>query len=1006
MTSALQLVEIDVPYCSLTYSIAPCQAQLSGVSPLNVQAVQFNGEYATRGAGLTGVADSKQVTGSFWFRMLTPGLNDYLFSGATAVNGATEAGIVIRRFADHISIDCYNAALSKFVNIQSTPTHLINNWYHCLFSLDCNNPTTARHLYIDDVNSLFANFVNNDTIDFTIADWSFGAKADGTAKWDGGFAEFWLAPGVYLDFSVASNRRKFITSTLRPMGLGASGDIPTGTSPRVWFRSDGSIANNGTGGTFTTKGAGVEAIIPFATADVKCFNSLGTCQDLPNFTGTQTLRFCENVWDTILPHDVTTFPFIQSVDYQPAIVSLEGEIGQRASVKVLLRDARHSDLGPGFDKYVTERTYNPYDLGTFWGKFRARNPYMRGRALRLYIGEAGQAVASLETRYFIIDSTSGPTREGEFTITGQDMLKLASGDRVLAPRPSNGFLNANITTGNQTIAIAPPGILSQYPASGFACIGGNEVVSFGTIAGNNVNIAGRGSFNTTDVAHNAQDRFQLCLNYSAMDPADVIKDLLVTYAGIDTALIPINDWHTESTTYLSIVISLLITEPTAVDKLLTEILQATGSALWWDDVNRKVRWQVIRSIPATANRFTEDNVIADSLEVGDQPEKRVSQVVVYFGQINPTIKADEPRNYRSTEVVTDTQSEALEGSSAIKVIYARAIAAGGRTVANRIGTRYLGRYARAPRQFKFELLRFSVEEPHLGGGYLLGGPGPVYPSWPFQDETGGPKEAPIQLTRVASTPDRWIVEAEEMLATAIDDIIVTTNHTIIFDSNQNEINLKTSHDSLYPAAVSGDTVNCYINGGVFIGANTTATPAFTVGTGWAGGVTINVFNNGRIQGCGGQGGRATASSGSGSAENGFVGGKAFFTTQNIALQNNGQIYGGGGGGGGTYSFPGYTRGGGGGAGTNAGLGGSATGGTAGNFPGQNGSADAGGAGGGNPAFGLAGGAGGGPGAAGSSSVNTSFPGQARTGGAAGAAIDGISHITLTGAGSILGAQIN
>ena len=269
------------------------------------------------------------------------------------------------------------------------------------------------------------------------------------------------------------------------------------------------------------------------------------------------------------------------------------------------------------------------------------------------------------------------------------------------------------------------------------------------------------------------------------DPADVISFILNEFADVDNAYIPIDDWHTESATYLGINISALIPEPTAVDQLLTEILQATGSALWWDDVNQQIRWQVIRSIPTTADRFTEDNVIAGTLEVSEQPEKRVSQVIVYFGQINPTINVDETRNYRSTETVTDGLTESLEGGSAIKIIFARWIAQGGRSVANRIASRYLARFKRAPRRFKFELLRFSVAPPSLGGGYLLGGSTFVLRnSWPFQDDTGAPAEIPIQLTRVSSAPDRWIVEAEEMLANATEDLIDTSVRNIILDSTK------------------------------------------------------------------------------------------------------------------------------------------------------------------------------------------------------------------------------
>ncbi len=142
-----------------------------------------------------------------------------------------------------------------------------------------------------------------------------------------------------------------------------------------------------------------------------------------------------------------------------------------------------------------------------------------------------------------------------------------------------------------------------------------------------------------------------------------------------------------------------------------------------------------------------------------------------------------------------------------------------------------------------------------------------------------------------------------MLASAQEDLIDTTVRNIFLDSNQNNVNLKEIHDSLFREAVNGDVVNCIINGGILIGSNNTGDPAFNVGGTWNSGVTVTVTNNGRIQGAGGAGGDAPK----GSASVGLVGGPAFYTRQAITLTNNAEIWGGGGGGGATFSGFAYGR---------------------------------------------------------------------------------------------------
>ena len=56
----------------------------------------------------------------------------------------------------------------------------------------------------------------------------------------------------------------------------------------------------------------------------------------------------------------------------------------------------------------------------------------------------------------------------------------------------------------------------------------------------------RAQYNTEAQAHEAGDRAQLCLVYSGIDPADIVYDLLVTYASVPAAYITLADWQAET----------------------------------------------------------------------------------------------------------------------------------------------------------------------------------------------------------------------------------------------------------------------------------------------------------------------------------------------------------------------------------------------------------------------------------------------------------------------------
>ncbi len=923
------------------------------------------------------------------------------------------------------------------------------------------------------------------------------------------------------------------------------------------------------------------------TGTIKCFNTLVTCQDRANFTNAPvTLRFA--VPTSYLPQNIECIPDIKTIQFDPAVISLGQNLGQRATLTVSFSDHRHSDTGAGFDKYLNDspssRPYNPYTQGTFWGKFRARQPFLRGRPLRWITGNIDQALADMETRHYIIDSFSGPDNNGVFKIIAKDILKLADGDRALAPSVSLGYLVSDITSSATSLTLSPTGIGdSEYPSTGYVAIGGSEIVEFnrdpntslllnfegadgsttftdearfktinpagnvqidtaqfkfgfssalfdgtgdslaadgaadlafgtgdwtielfirlnttgtqkilldfrpaagnglyptlfvssgnvliyfnnsanritGTTAlttgvwyhvavarsgtstklflngtqegstyvdssnylvganrpaigidGNNgtgtphngwmdnlrikkgeavytanftaptsavgltasgdVLAINRGQLNTTASSHSAQDRAQLCLIYEAQSPDIIIADLLQTYAAVDPSYIDTAAWASEIAAHLNRLYSATIAQPTSVNELVSELIEQAGLSMWWNDRDQEIGLLVLRGLIYTNALFSEDNIMLDTLQISEQPDKRLSQVHTYFGQINPLTSLTDKSNFRSSSIVSDLQSETDYGSAAIKEIFSRWIPALGRTIADRLGDILIGRFKDAPRKISFSTLRNSMSEIILANGYQV-------ESWPLQDETGADDTVNVQVTRLRPSADLIEVETEEVLFTAAAEDL--TNRRIIVDASIHNVNLRSVHDSLYPAPESGITVICTINSGVLVGSTSTSTYAFETGS-WPAGVTLILHIAGKIMGKGGKG----ADGSGGAAGNG---GNALSVTAPLNLSMTGQLWAGGGGGG-SHTFPNPQVGGGGGAGYDGGAGGDSLNST----PATAGTDTAGGTGAVYiPTGGWVGGAGGGPALAGSAAPG----GGAAVGpGSAGLSVVGISNVT-------------
>lgn len=720
MTKTLTYIEVDVPLFD--------GDRFAG----------FDGStWLTRGAGLTGAADSSQVTASFWVYPTDPIEDGRIIFGATSLGGTAAALGVQICFdsAGRIAITGNNSALTQLLDLRSEVLSL-NEWSHVLISLDLTD-ATKRHIYLNDISAInLINVYTSGTMDFTLPDWSIGAAPAGDASFTGSLGDLWYRPGTYIDFSDEVNRRKFITAEGLPARLGATGATPTGATPLVYMSGafDTWKTNKGTGGGFTA----TDTFSPIEGALTPAAEFL------------QTFRFAKPT--DYLPNDIYAISSINNVSLSPALISLGETLGQRAKLTVSLTDHLHSFKGedPG--------------AGTFFGKWRGRyGTKLRGRAIRIIQGVLGQSIDEMDTRHYLIESTDGPTPSAVYTIQGQDVLKLADDDRSQAPIVSNGSLAGSINAATTAAALSPTGIGNlEYPASGWVCIGGKEVCSFTRVA-DALTIA-RGAFGSTAQAHNAGDRVQLVLRYPGNDIADVIYDLMTTYAMVPTSYINLTEWQAETAANLNVIYAATITETTSVQKLLNEIIQQAALAVWWDDRAQKIRLQVLREISTDTDTFTEDRIIAGSMSVKEQPDKRISQIWTYYGQRDPTDGGAKEDGFRAALATVDLETEDEYGTPMVVKIQARWIET--LSAAERLGQIQISRFRDPPRNFSFAIA--FDEDVALATGYQL-------EWWANQDEDGNQIPALIEVTKITRLSDRIEIEAEEMLASG--SVILT--HTVI-----------------------------------------------------------------------------------------------------------------------------------------------------------------------------------------------------------------------------------
>lgn len=621
------------------------------------------------------------------------------------------------------------------------------------------------------------------------------------------------------------------------------------------------------------------------TGDVKCFNSSRTCQDKANFSPSPfTLRFCEPFEEL----SFAAYPALVSVAVTPNVIDPGRSMGQRASVSIAVDDFQSADSG-GLDNYLTDRDYDPFNQGTFWGKLRARIPSMEGfpcRVLRGYIADDGSVdLSTFRVEYYVVTAASMDAKG--IAITAKDPLAFCDTKKAQAPAISGGRLAAAITDASTSFSLTPAGIGNlEYPASGKLCLSGKEIVTF-TRSGDTITLTSRGNTSGTEQTDHKEDSIaQLVLDYDAQGADDIISDLLLTYTpGIDPAWLDLDEWQTEIDTYVGVLYTASIAAPQSVATLINEVIAQAGLAMWWDVEGQKLRLQALRPVSPGSFTYDDDLIEAGSMAVKEQPDRRVSQAWTYYGVANATNKTDKESNFQAAIASVGTDTELDYELPAIQKTLSRWIPVTARNAAERLNDMLLARFQDAPRLLQFAMHADLPEVPKLGTGIYVA-------ASVFQDATGARVSIPAFVTSVQPDTDSVTIRAEEF--NFYDSSVPGANRTIFIEVDTFNVDLRTLYDTLYSGVPDGMILDVYITSTAYVGSINPAYPAFVVSDDWPVDSVIRIFiaEGGGVMGAGGNGSGYQPG-----FEEGGLGGTAFVIERPVEITNNGMVGGGGGGGG-------------------------------------------------------------------------------------------------------------
>lgn len=473
---------------------------------------------------------------------------------------------------------------------------------------------------------------------------------------------------------------------------------------------------------------------PCTAIGEKCYNTIGTCKDIPNYAKTiKTYTFTDK--DVYAPVGLRAFPAVKKVTYSPTKLEFGKGLGYRSKISVTVQDFQHHDRN--VDPYQSSRTFDT-SRGTFFRKLIARNKYYNGRPIRVLNGFNAErndrmnvlvpsstlypaldllpgsfifddtsvsffTTTDFETRNYIIENIE--VRKDEVTITGKDILKKLDKDRTQVPIKTSGVLKAGITAAATSLTLTDASY-AEYSASGYIRIN-DEIIAYSSkVSPDTLSGLTRAQYGTIAAAHSLDDGVQECKVYNNVNVVDIIYDILVNYGDIPASYIPTAKWDIEKTTYLSYATyTTIISDPEGANTLLEELTEQSMLMLWWDDKAQEVSLKALTPPTQRAKVATltdKLNFVKDSIKYKLQDGDRYSQLWVRYSPNNWAEMKDD-NDFGKVYVGANLDSEGTDryGDKRIKKIKSRWF--NNNNQAATLYTRFSQLYTDSPIEFNFKL---------------------------------------------------------------------------------------------------------------------------------------------------------------------------------------------------------------------------------------------------------------------------------------------------------------
>ena len=450
-----------------------------------------------------------------------------------------------------------------------------------------------------------------------------------------------------------------------------------------------------------------------------CYNTAGTCVDLPNLNSNGSIRWrftddrpgvrdyadysdADNPATNAFPCGVNVTTSASEINTG---ANLEGRspLGVTGKVTIGLKDFPWNDAVGDFSAtsrtgYVAGRAYPT--RGPFWALWTARNALYNDMFLRIYDGYEGEALGDMRQRLFTLDNVSGPTSDGAVSLTGLDPLRDA--DDAEFPRTSDLDLFGDIddTTTSITVFGLEADVSDSFGNTGttrYLSIG-NELISYigySDEGDGQFLLSGviRGALNSEASSHADQDKVQRAGRYEDMQFWLVLNDLFVNHTTIPTSFIPLADWNTEGNVYLPTYRAThTVVNPTKVSTLAGQLTQQGLFYIWWEPYDQEIKLLAVRAPNETPAVLTDELNLIRGTQLTRDPDIRLTQVAVYYNQINPFSGEKDQINYRNRYTAIDGENL---GDVIPLSIYAPWIR--NRTQAVQLAVRLLIRYKNVPK---------------------------------------------------------------------------------------------------------------------------------------------------------------------------------------------------------------------------------------------------------------------------------------------------------------------